>query len=170
MSQHIRILQGYRKQTDGQLIAAAWAVIQGLTGSAVFASPPVDLKTAQTTVDELNAAIAAQPNGGPAATAHKNNKPTELSAILAKLAHYVQDNCGGDPATVLNAGFTVAAFSRTGAPLEKPTIATIDFGNTTQLVVKVNSITRAKCYEVRTAAAGRPARGKTRGCSPTRAR
>ena len=59
MAQHIRILQGYTKQTDAQLIAAAGAVIKGMTGNTVFPSPPVDLKAAQAAVDELNAAIAA---------------------------------------------------------------------------------------------------------------
>lgn len=154
MAQQIRILQSYRQQPDAQLIAAAGAVIKGMAGNAVFAVPPVDLKAAEAAVDELNAAIASQLNGGPAATAHKNNKRAELIAILARLAHYVQDNCRGDAATVLNAGFTVAASSRASSPLEKPGIASIDFGNTAQLVVKVNPIARAKCYEVRTAVIG----------------
>jgi len=125
-----------------------------MTGNTVFPSPPVDLKAAQAAVDELNAAIAAQPNGGPAATAHKINKRTELIAILAKLAHYVQDNCARDPAAVLNAGFMVAAGGRASSPLDKPSIASIDFGLSSQLIVKVNPVARAKCYEVRTAAIG----------------
>jgi len=152
MAQHIRVLQSYRQQTDAQLIAAAGAVIKGMTGNAVLASPPVDLKAAEAAVNELNAAIAAQPNGGPAATAHKNNKRSELIGILSKLAHYVQDNCGGNPAAVLDAGFTFATSSRTSSPLQKPAIVSIDFGSTTQLVVRVNPVARAKCYEVRTAA------------------
>ena len=154
MSQHIRILQNFKKQNEGQLIAAAGAAIKGLTGNAVFANPPVDLKAVQTAVDDLNAAIAAQAQGGTGATAHKNNKREELTAILRKLVHYVQDNCGGDVATVLNAGFAVATSSRASSPLEKPGIASIDFGNTTQLVVKVNPVARARCYEVQTAAIG----------------
>ena len=96
MPQHIRILQNFIARTDAQLIASAGAVIKGMTGNSALPSAPVDLKALQTAIDDLNAAIAAQPNGGPAATAHKNNKRDELIAILRKLAHYVQDNCGGD--------------------------------------------------------------------------
>jgi hypothetical protein len=154
MSQHIRILQSFRRLTVAQLIATSGAVIKGMTGNAVFANPPVDLKTAEAALDDLNAAVAAQPNGGPAATAHKDNSREALIAILRKLAHYVQDNCSGDAAAVLNAGFTVATFTKASSPLDKPVIVGIDFGNTTELVVKVNPVTRAKCYDVRYAAIG----------------
>jgi hypothetical protein len=154
MSSHIRIVQGYRTQPDGPLIASAGTVIQGLTGNARFANPPVDLKTAQAALDELIAAIAAQPNGGPAATAHKKNKRSELIAILSRLAHFVQDTCEGDVAAVLNAGFTVVSSSRATSALHKPAIANIDFGNTTQLVIRVTPVERARCYEVEAAAIG----------------
>ena len=62
---HVRVLQNFRKQTDALLIASAGAVIKGLPGNPAFANPPVDLKVAQAAVDSLNAAIAAQPSGGP---------------------------------------------------------------------------------------------------------
>jgi fibronectin type III domain protein len=154
MSKHIRILQSYKRQTDGQLIAAAGAVIQGMTGNAAFPSPPVDLKTAQAAADEFSAAAAAQVQGGTAATAIKKTRRAALIAILAKLAHYVQDNCDEDPAAVVRAGFTIVSFGRTPSLLEKPVIAGIDFGKTTQLVVKINRVVRAKCYELRYAAIG----------------
>jgi hypothetical protein len=154
MSPHIRVLQNFAKQSDAQLAAFAGAIVQGMTGSTVFASPPVELKALQAAADDLVAAVAAQPHGGAAATAFKNNKRQELTALLRRMAHYVQDNSGGDTATVLNAGFTLTASSRAGSALEKPSILKIDFGNTTQLVLKVRPVVRAKCYEVRYAAAG----------------
>ena len=83
---HVRVLQNLKRQTDAQLIASADAV-KGPNGNPAYANPPVDLKAAQAAVDSLNAAIAAQPSGGPPATAHKNNKREELIAILRRLAH-----------------------------------------------------------------------------------
>ena len=44
-----------QRQADGQLIAAAGAVIQGLTGNPLPANPPVELKLAQPAVDALSA-------------------------------------------------------------------------------------------------------------------
>jgi len=113
----------------------------------IFVKPPVDLKVVQTEVDELNAAIAAQQDGGPFATAIKRNKRALLIADLSKLAHYVQDNCGGDPASILNAGFTVGAITRASPPLDKPVIVGIDFGNSRELIVRVNRVPRGRMVE-----------------------
>jgi Fibronectin type III domain len=154
MSQIIRILTKFKRTTVLQLIAIAVAVIKGMTGNAIFPDPPVDMKTTQAAVDDLNAAVAAQPNGGLAGTALKNNKQAALVVILCKLAHYVEDNCGGDVANVLSAGFSVASSNRRKTPLEKTAIVRIDFGNTTQLVVKTKPISRVRCYKVQSAAVG----------------
>ena len=74
MSPKIRIADGLLTQSAERLIATAGAIITGLTGNPSFPSPPVSLETVQAAVDDLNAALAAQLNGGPAATAEKNNK------------------------------------------------------------------------------------------------
>ena len=150
----IRILQGYDRQTDGKFVAGAGAVIKGLTGGGDFPELPGEVSAAEAALDAVNAAIAAQPHGGAAATAIKKNKRAQLEAIMTRIAHHVEDNCGGDLAKVLNAGFTVAASSRVGAPVEKPSIAAVDFGNTTQLIVKVNPNPHARCFELRKTAVG----------------
>ena len=40
--QHIRVLQGFTRQSDNQLISIAGAVVQGMTGNKAFPAPPVD--------------------------------------------------------------------------------------------------------------------------------
>jgi len=154
MSQYIRIADGFKTQSAEQLVAAAGAIISGLTDNPAFPMPPVDLKTMQAAVDGLNAALAAQPHGGPAATAEKNNKQAALIPLLRKLKHYVQDNCGNDLAVVLSSGFQAAASTRTRSPLANPSILNVAIGNRTELVLKVTPIARARCYEVRSAALG----------------
>ena len=100
-------------------------------------------------------ALVAQAHGGVKATAEKNNKQEALMALLRKLKHYVEDNCGNDAAVLLSSGFQAAANTRSRAPLPNPpAIISIDFGNTTELVLKVNPIARAKSYEVRMAVLG----------------
>ena len=49
-----------------------------------FPNPPEELKTLESAVEELSAALAAQVQGGTAATAHKKNKrdAVNLASIL----------------------------------------------------------------------------------------
>jgi hypothetical protein len=154
MTQRIRIADRLKSQSAEQLITAAGAVITGLTNNPAFPAPTVDLKAVQTAVDDLNAALAAQVHGGMAATAEKNNKQEALIPLLRKLKHYVEDNCGNDLAVMLTSGFQAAATTRNRAPLANPSILDVYPGNSAELVVKVTSIARAKCYEVRMATVG----------------
>jgi hypothetical protein len=154
MSYQVRVADGFKKQSAEQLVIMAGAVIAGLTGNPAFPAPTVDLKAVQAAADGLNEALAAQVHGGKAATAEKNNKQEALIALLRKLKHYVEDNCGNDPAVLLSSGFQSASTTRNRSPLENPGIFSVDFGNSTELVLKVTCIARAKCYEARMAAVG----------------
>ena len=151
MSPHIRIADGLRTQSAERLITTAGAVINGLTGNPSFPAPPVDMKTLQAAVDDLNAALAAQPQGGPSATAEKNNKKEALIALLRRLRHYVDENCGNDLSVLLSSGFQAAVTTRVRLPLANPSILNLGLGNSTELVLKVTPIAHAKCYEVRMA-------------------
>ncbi len=154
MSYPVRVADRFRKQSAEQLVTMAGAVIAGLTNNPTFPAPTVDLKAMQAAADALNAALAAQAHSGAAATAEKNNKQEALIALLRKLKHYVEDNCGNDPAVLLSSGFQAASSNRSRSPLANPAILSVDFGNSGELVLKVSPIARAKCYEVRSAAVG----------------
>jgi hypothetical protein len=142
----------------------------------------------QAAADDLNVALAAQPHGGTAATAEKNNKKEALVVLLRKLKHYVEDNCENDPAVLLSSGFQAAASTCNRSPLANPdilitwihkygnhndvewclaknrkgqwlpylwtSVLSVNFGNSTELVLKVTPIARAKCYKVRSATVG----------------
>jgi hypothetical protein len=95
MVPHIRIADGLRTQTAEQLINTAGAIINGLTGNPSFPSPLVDLKIVQAAVDDLIAALAAQPNGGPTATAEKKNRQDSLIGLLRRLRHYRENRRQG---------------------------------------------------------------------------
>jgi hypothetical protein len=152
MSPKIRIADGLLIQSAERLITTAGAIITGLTGNPAYPSPPVDLKTVQAAVDDLSAALAAQLNGGPAATADKKNKQAALIGLLRRLRPYVEDNCGNDLSVLLSSGFQAAVTTRVRSPLANSSILSIGFGNSTELVLKVTPIAHARCYEVRSAA------------------
>jgi hypothetical protein len=129
MFPNIRIADGLLTQTAERLITTAGAIINGMTGNPYFPAPPVDLKTVQAAVDDLNAALAAQQNGGPAATAEKKNKQKALIALLRRLRRYVEDNCGNDLSILLSSGFQAAVSTRVRSPLANPSILNVRFGN-----------------------------------------
>ena len=150
-----RVADRLQRQSAEQLVTMAGAVVAGLTNNPAFPAPTVDLKILQAATDDLNAALVAQAHGGAKATAEKNNKREALIAHLRRLKHYVEDNCGNDAAVLLSSGFPAAANTRNRAPLvNPPAIVSIDYGNSTELVLKVTPIARAKSYEVRTAVLG----------------
>ena len=151
MFQHIRAVDASRGQSAEQLVAICRGIIKGLTDNPAYPSPPIDLKTVQAAVDDLNAALAAQQNGGPAATAEKKNKQKALIALLRRLRRYVEDNCGNDLSILLSSGFQAAVSTRVRSPLANPSILNVRFGNSTELVLKVTPIAHAKSYEVRLA-------------------
>jgi hypothetical protein len=152
MFQHISIADGLLTQSAERLITTAGVIINGMTGNSAFPSPPVDLMTVQAAVEDLSAAIAAQPYGGPSATAEKKNRQEALIGLLRCLRRYVEDNCGNDLSVLLSSGFQAASPTRVRLPLANPLILNVGFGNSTELVLKVTPIAHAKCYEVRSAA------------------
>ena len=154
MSPHVRPLAGFKNLADQQLVTTASAVVKEMTDNANFPNPPVDLKTLATAVDDLSAAVAAQVQGGTASTAHKQNKRATVVDLLVKLAHYVHDNCGNNPAVVLSSGFQVAGTNRAKSPLSKPVIISIDAGKSTELVLKLSPVSNARIFDVEFAPLG----------------
>ena len=154
MSPRVRPVTGFRSLNDQQLVITASAVVKEMTGNANFPNPPEDLKTLATAVEELSAAIAAQVQGGTAATAHKNNKRATVIDLLVRLAHYVHDNCGNNPAVLLSSGFPLAGTNRAKSPLARPSITSIDSENTTELVLQVSRVENARCFDVEFAPLG----------------
>ncbi len=147
--QHIRVLLRFGRESDNQIVETGSAVITGLTANPAFPAPPVDLSTVQAALTGFNAAIAAQTQGGTTATAEKNKKRRVLVVLLRKLASYVQTHCDDDLTVLLSSGFQAASVRRAISPLPKPVIASVDNGHSTQLLVKVQKVANAKCYELR---------------------
>jgi len=108
MSPRVRAIAGFKRFTDPQLITTGRGVVKEMKDNPNFPNPPEELKTLESAVEELRAALAAQVQGATAATAHKKNKRGAVIELLVKLAHYVQDNCGQNPATLLPSGFQLA--------------------------------------------------------------
>lgn len=144
-----RVLLGFTNAPDHALEETAGAVLDGLYGNAAFTTPPVLKPALQTALTDFTTAIAAQAQGGTAATADKNNKRDALVDLLRQLASYVQETSDNDLAKLLSSGFDAVSTSRASQPLEVPSIRDIMNGNSGQLLVRVGPVKNAKAYEVR---------------------
>jgi len=154
MSPRVRAVIGFKRFNDPQLVTTGRGVVKEMKDNPNFPNPPEELKALESAVEELSAALAAQVQGGTAATAHKKNKRDAVIDLLVKLAHYVQDNCGQNPAALLSSGFQLATNNRAKSPVGKAAILSIDPGKSTELVMKLNPIDNARIFKVEFAAVG----------------
>jgi hypothetical protein len=152
----IRVSLGFAKDKDTELHDFTGTVSASLYGNAAYPSPPV-LKTALDAANTaFDAAISAQPMGGTAATADKNNKRAALVALLRQLAGYVQAQCGNDLATLLASGFqaVTSVHSPTPSLVAAPVITGIKNGSSGMINLHVTPVKNSRGYIVRYAAVG----------------
>lgn len=154
MQHHVRVNLGFASGPDHGVEETGTHVITGLTGNAAFPTLPVTLTALQALLTAFITAMGAQQQGGPAATAAKNNARTALVDQLRILAAYVQTNCNNDLATLLSSGFEAVSSNHAQYPLTQVVIAQIANGNTGQLLVTLKPVPGARNYEGRLAIVG----------------
>jgi hypothetical protein len=158
-AKHIRVLMVSNKSSDRAVDGTAGSVLGKLPGNKNFPNPPVDPAVLQAALSDFRTAAAAAVKGGVHATAEKNRKKHELVALLRKLALYVQANCNEEVSILTSSGFQAASTVRTLGPLPKPDAPAVENGHTTQLLLTVPKVPKAKSYEVQVA----PVTGSTIG-------
>ena len=137
-------------QPDHDVEEVGGSVLNNLytTAKNNFPTPPVDQPTLQTGLTDFTTAIAATVQGGPHATNQKNKKKHALVALLRTLGLYVQGACNEDVAILTSSGFQAASPVRVKGPLPKAVIATVENGHTTQLLVTMDTMAKAKAFEL----------------------
>jgi hypothetical protein len=119
----------------------------GLDGNPAFPNPKVSLADLAAAQLALQNALTAQAQGGPQATAAKNNAQDALINLLRIEANYVQLEGHNDLPTLLSSGFLVNSTGNATAPLETPGILALVNGNSTQLIVRGLGVDNARSYE-----------------------
>jgi hypothetical protein len=145
----LKVALGFARLSDGDLSAFANTVITSMTNNAAYAKPPVAFTDLTKFLDTFDKAIAAAMDGGTALTAAKNAARAELLAALRKLALFVQIVADQDMALLLASGFSAVTPNRTQTKLAVPTIVAVENEGTTKLVVRLQTVARARSYEVR---------------------
>jgi hypothetical protein len=148
---HLRVSLAFADGTDHHLEDSAGAVTTNLYGDPAYPNPPVSKVALDAGITAFTGALAAQAQGGTAATAAKNSARDALVAQLRLLASYVQDHCNNDLATLLASGFEAVSTTRTPAPaiIPVPGITGIKNGNSGQLILRVTPVKNCRCYRVR---------------------
>ncbi len=144
----LRVSLAFGNGSDSIVSDTAGAVRTNLYGNLAFPSPPVPEVDLQAGITAFSSAIAAQSQGGTAATAEKYNRKAELVSLLERLALFVQVACENDMAKLLSSGFTVVNQNRTQSQLPKPTGLKLDHGLSGQTLVTVDRIANVRCYEI----------------------
>jgi hypothetical protein len=147
-TKHLHVLLPSNRWTDHQVEELTAAVIVGISGNKNFPNSPVDPAALQMAATDFHGAIGSAAHGGVHQTADKNKKKHDLIVMLRKIGLYVQANCNEDISILTSSGFQAASIVRTLGPLPKPVIDTVDNGHTTQLLVTVQKVLKAKAYEL----------------------
>jgi hypothetical protein len=137
------------RDSDALLINDTNVVLLGLTNNtAIYPAPLPTVADTQTALDDFSTAVAAAADGGPSATAKKNNLRLILVGLLRQLASYVGVACKGDMTNLLLSGFPVQKSTRSPIGiLPAPQNLTVIHGALSgDLTASVNPVFGAAAY------------------------
>jgi hypothetical protein len=137
--------------TDADIVARATAVQTGMTGNSNFPTLPVDLAAFKTDIDAFSALISEALDGSKKIVTQRNKQREVVIKSLKLLARFVEVHSSGDAAIFSSSGFQPASTTRVPpAPLPLPIIRSVYHGALSgEIVVQVESISKAKSYEFR---------------------
>jgi len=128
----------------------ACGVRTGLTGNTGFGTLPAGaLALLNTTIGNLETAIANKQTGGTVETGIQKAQRLLVLSQLHKLAIFCQENCNNDPTIFLTSGFDLANTNRSSSELPKCSIRTVKNGASTQLIVEAVPMKNARSWEAR---------------------
>jgi hypothetical protein len=149
----LHVSLGFAELPDSDLANFALAVITGMTGNAVYPTPPATATLAMLVAarDAFTQADADAQGGGRLDTAHKNQMRSDLLTVLYALANYVEGACGQNLENLLSSGFNAASQDRRREPLPQPDSVAVKPGQMEgQLVAAVKpAIKNTSLYEGR---------------------
>jgi Fibronectin type III domain len=147
-AKRLRVLMTFTRGDDHQVEQLGGSVDANLYSNKNYQAPPVDQPTLRTALTDFRTAVAASAQGGVHLTADKNRKKLILVGLLRQLALYVQGACNDDLAILVSSGFQPCSTSRARSPLAKPEIASVNQGNSTQLLVEAKSMRNVRTWDV----------------------
>ena len=106
-------IQWLNTDSDAELVNDVSVIILGVGGNpAIYATPTPPMAAVEPALADFESALAATADGGPSATAKKNQMRLILVGVIRQLASYVQVACKGNMTNLLLSGFPVQKSKR----------------------------------------------------------
>src|SRR3954447_7557708 len=105
----IRAKLGLHGVSDPEAAKAFMTSYEGLLNNSKFPTPPVDLATYKSGIDQFTALIIDAEDGGKRAISAKDKQRVAVIKMYAQLGHYVEAACNDDLAAFNTSGFTQQA-------------------------------------------------------------
>ncbi len=110
-----KVLSGFSKISDDELLVRGATVLQALSGNPNFPDPVPELEDVSQVWREYQDKLAsARRKGSPLETADKNVSRELLAEQLRQLAFYVNKVADGDLRILLSSGFPLSAYPTAG--------------------------------------------------------
>jgi hypothetical protein len=153
----IKAKLGLHGVSDPDAAKAFMTSYEGLLNNSKFPTPPVDLATYKSGIDQFTALIIDAEDGGKKAITAKDKQRVAVIKMYTQLGHYVEAACNDDLATFTTSGFAQQApkIRTAPQPLTEAKFRSIDRGaNSGDVVVLPEKQTGAVAYDVRYALQG----------------
>src|SRR5437763_15695424 len=97
----IKAKLGLHKVSDTDTVKALMTAYQDLLNNPKFPTPPVDLATYKSGIDQFAALIIDAEDGGKKAISAKNKQRVAVIKMYTQLEHYAEAACNDDLATFI---------------------------------------------------------------------
>ncbi|MGS2764632.1 hypothetical protein [Sinomicrobium sp. M5D2P9] len=141
-----KILTSFTSYNNAAFIQKAELIVDSMTDNASFATPIPSLTEVRTAIDTFGAAIVKAGEGGQTDRLARDQKRTDLVALLQKLALYVQMESNNDEVVLASSGFTLRKTPEPIGILAKPKNFVVVPVNRGMIKASLNSIYGAKSY------------------------
>ena len=143
----LKVKVGFSKLRDDDLDTVSAAIIKNMTGNTNYPTPVPTLAVVQTALTGYDLALTAAANGGLDKTAIKDQKRSDLEALLKQLGTYVQLNCKNDLVILLSSGFEAGKAATPVGMLTKPENFKVENGpNSGTVKLSLDKIKGANSY------------------------
>ena len=151
----IKALLNFTYKAPEQLLASGYAILKAFTGNSNFPNSPVDLNDLKSKLDAFAIAIADANDGSKKAIMLRNQLGHEIVRLLKVLAFYAELNCKDDMNIFLTSGFTARSTTKAQPqPVGPTTVISVDQAESGTFKVWMQSVRRAKQYQVRSGQVG----------------
>lgn len=151
MRANLAILRDFYEYSANELVPFGINISTNLD-AVKFPNLPVAPTVIKTLADDLSAKQAALITGGSVEYAARDNAFDALTAALDSDADAVEMVVGMNLEMLLGTGYLPASTNRTSSPLDDTAILGLFNNGTTQALLRLQTVTNAKSYQVQTSA------------------